>query len=143
MGSRRTACTSGFKETSRALVCGVSLDRGEGILAGVLPLIPEIVIAPVPLHPVLFFKILFIWLCRVSVVATCRLSCSIVCGILVPRSGIEPGSPTLQGGFLTTGPTWLWQSSAHITAVGLNQLSLCALLQHARAANQQGSERSS
>ena len=94
MGSRKTACTSGFKETPRALVCGVSLDR-EGILAGVLPLIPEIVIAPVPLHPVLFFKILFIWLCRVSVVATCRLSCSIVCGILVPQSGIEPGSPTL------------------------------------------------
>ena len=26
------------------------------------------------------------------------------CGILVPRPGIEPASPELQGGFLTTGP---------------------------------------
>ena len=84
MGSRRTACISGFREIPRASVCDVSLHRGEGILAGVLPLIPEIVMTPVPLHPVLFFKILFIWLCRVSVAATCRLSCSIVCGILVP-----------------------------------------------------------
>ena len=26
------------------------------------------------------------------------------CGILVPPPGIEPMSPALQGGFLTTGP---------------------------------------
>ena len=26
------------------------------------------------------------------------------CGILVPRPGIEPASPALEGGFLTTGP---------------------------------------
>ena len=26
------------------------------------------------------------------------------CGILVPRSGIEPQSPALEGGFLTAGP---------------------------------------
>ena len=32
------------------------------------------------------------------------LSCSAACGILVPRSGIEPMSPALQGRFLTTGP---------------------------------------
>ena len=26
------------------------------------------------------------------------------CGILVPQPGIEPVTPALQGGFLTTGP---------------------------------------
>ena len=39
-----------------------------------------------------------------SVVAVCRLSCLVACGILVPRPGIEPESPALEGGFLTTGP---------------------------------------
>ena len=39
-----------------------------------------------------------------SVVAACRLSCPTACGILVPRPGIEPASPALEGGFLTTGP---------------------------------------
>ena len=28
----------------------------------------------------------------------------IACGILVPRSGIKPASPALEGRFLTTGP---------------------------------------
>ena len=32
------------------------------------------------------------------------LSCSAVCGILVPQSGVEPLCPALQGGHLTTGP---------------------------------------
>ena len=32
------------------------------------------------------------------------LNCPTACGILVPQPGIEPTSPTLQGGFLTTGP---------------------------------------
>ena len=32
------------------------------------------------------------------------LSCPVACGILVPRPGIEPASPALQDGFLTTGP---------------------------------------
>ena len=32
------------------------------------------------------------------------LSCSVACGILVPRPGIEPMSSALAGGFLTTGP---------------------------------------
>ena len=32
-----------------------------------------------------------------------RLSCSVACRILVPRPRIEPASPALQGGFLTTG----------------------------------------
>ena len=32
------------------------------------------------------------------------LSCSIACEILVPQPGMEPESPVLEGGFLTTGP---------------------------------------
>ena len=39
-----------------------------------------------------------------SVVVVCGLSCLVACGILVPRPGIEPVSPVLQGRFLTTGP---------------------------------------
>ena len=39
-----------------------------------------------------------------SVVVTLRLSCSTACGTLVPLPGVEPASPALQGGFLTTGP---------------------------------------
>ena len=34
----------------------------------------------------------------------CGLSCPSACGILVPRPGIEPMSPALEGGFLTTAP---------------------------------------
>ena len=34
------------------------------------------------------------------------LSCSMACGILVPRPGIEPMSSALQGGFSTTGYQW-------------------------------------
>ena len=40
-----------------------------------------------------------------TVVAASWLSCSSACGILVPQPGIEPVSPALQGGFLTTGPS--------------------------------------
>ena len=32
------------------------------------------------------------------------LSCPAACGILVPRSGIEPTGPALEGGCFTTGP---------------------------------------
>ena len=39
-----------------------------------------------------------------SVVAARGLSCPAACGILVPRPGIKPASPALEGGFLTTGP---------------------------------------
>ena len=39
-----------------------------------------------------------------SVAAARRLSCPGACGILVPRPGIEPAFPALEGGFLTTGP---------------------------------------
>ena len=45
--------------------------------------------------------------CAGSVAVACGLSCSKVCGILVPRSRIEPMSPALQGRLLTTGPTHL------------------------------------
>ena len=38
-----------------------------------------------------------------SVVVTCKFSCSTACGSLVPQPGIEPTSPALEGGFLTTG----------------------------------------
>ena len=39
-----------------------------------------------------------------SVVVAHGLSCHVACGILVPRPGIEPASPALEGGFFTTGP---------------------------------------
>ena len=39
-----------------------------------------------------------------SVVVVCGLSCPAACGILVPRTGIEPASPALEGRFFTTGP---------------------------------------
>ena len=41
---------------------------------------------------------------RVSSVAVHGLSCPMACGILVSRSGIEPLSSALEGGFLTTEP---------------------------------------
>ena len=41
---------------------------------------------------------------QTSVAVTRGLSCSVVCGILVPRPEIEPTSPALQGVFLATGP---------------------------------------
>ena len=42
--------------------------------------------------------------CTGSVVAVRGLSCPMARGILVPRPGIEPPSPALEGRFLTTGP---------------------------------------
>ena len=42
--------------------------------------------------------------CVGSVVVAHGLSCATGCGILVPQPGIEPTSPALAGGFLTTGP---------------------------------------
>ena len=39
-----------------------------------------------------------------SVVVTHWPGCPEACGILVPQPGIEPMSPALEGGFLTTGP---------------------------------------
>ena len=46
---------------------------------------------------------LYLW-CTDSLVAMCRLSCPVTCGILVPWPGIESASSALQGGFSTTGP---------------------------------------
>ena len=43
--------------------------------------------------------------CGTHVVVAGGLSCSEACGILAPQPGIEPASPALQGGFLTTGPS--------------------------------------
>ena len=39
-----------------------------------------------------------------QVIVARGLSCATACGILVPQPGIEPMSPALAGGFLTTGP---------------------------------------
>ena len=36
-----------------------------------------------------------------SVVAALELSCSVACGILVPRPGVKPMSPALEGGLLS------------------------------------------
>ena len=41
---------------------------------------------------------------QASQVAAHDLSCPVACGILVPGLGIEPVSPVLAGGFLTSGP---------------------------------------
>ena len=93
---------------------------GSGALDEVLaqqPPLPPCTRAPLNSTYSFFLNILFIylfiylficlfiyfWLCRVLVVA-CGLSCSVACGILVPWLGIEPASPALKGGFLTTGP---------------------------------------
>ena len=67
-----------------------------------------------------FFKYLFIYFAALglscgtqdlsllcagfSLVAARGLSCPAACGILVPQPGMEPTSPALEGGFLTTGP---------------------------------------
>ena len=39
-----------------------------------------------------------------SVLAVSGLRCPVACGVLVPRPGIEPVPPALEGRFLTTGP---------------------------------------
>ena len=39
-----------------------------------------------------------------SVVAVLKLSCPAACGILPPWPWIEPASPAMEGGFLSTGP---------------------------------------
>ena len=41
---------------------------------------------------------------QASQAAAHDLSCPVACGILVPGLGIEPVSPVLAGGFLTSGP---------------------------------------
>ena len=39
-----------------------------------------------------------------SVVVVHGLSCPVACGIFILQPGMEPMSPALRGGFLTTGP---------------------------------------
>ena len=56
--------------------------------------------------------------CRVfffslSLVEARGLSCPVVCGILVPRPGIEPMSPALEGRFFTTGPPGKSLNASH------------------------------
>ena len=46
----------------------------------------------------------YLW--QVGSLAGHGLSCTMACGILVPRPGIEPMSPVLENRFLTTGPPW-------------------------------------
>ena len=50
-----------------------------------------------------FMQYLSLWH-SASLVTVHGLNCSEPHGILVPGPGIEPMSPALQGGFLTTGP---------------------------------------
>ena len=45
-----------------------------------------------------------LWNAWTSEIVSRRLSCSMAGGILVSQWGIEPESPSSQGGFLTTGP---------------------------------------
>ena len=49
-----------------------------------------------------------------SAVLVHGLNCPAACGILVPRPGIEPASPALEGGFFTTGPPGKSQASIHM-----------------------------
>ena len=42
--------------------------------------------------------------CAISVVVVHRPSCPAARGILAPQPGMEPASPTLEGGLTTTGP---------------------------------------
>ena len=55
------------------------------------------------------FLFIYFWLWWVlnlnfSLAAVLRLRCLVACGILVPQPRIEPMSPALEDGFLTTGP---------------------------------------
>ena len=51
-----------------------------------------------------FLHWVFVVVHKLPSVAMGGLSCPVACGILVPRSGIEPVSRALEGGFSTTGP---------------------------------------
>ena len=56
---------------------------------------------------------------RRLVVAACGLSCSEAQGILVCQLGIEPASPSLQGGFLTPGLPGKSPDAFYIYIIGL------------------------
>ena len=70
------------------------------------------IVQPSPVFPRAFRALYFLnnlfGLVEAAVVCSvvvCRLSCPKVCGILVPRSGIEPTFPALEGWFAATGLT--------------------------------------
>ena len=46
-------------------------------------------------------------------------SCPVACGILVLQPGIEPTSPALEGGFLTTRPPGKWSKSRSVVSDSL------------------------
>ena len=52
----------------------------------------------------LMYLFYFYFLSALALFCGPGLSCPTACGILVPQPGIEPSSPELEGGFLTTGP---------------------------------------
>ena len=54
-----------------------------------------------------------------SLVMESRLHCPETCGILVPGPGIKPTSPSLKGGFLTTGPPGKHQLAIHFANISL------------------------
>ena len=73
---------------------------------------------------------------RVSPVAVHGLSCPMAFGILVSRSGIEPVSSALEGGFLTTEPagmsliiSFFWSNSSSLGLWELFQAG-CRALKH-------------
>ena len=77
-----------------------------------------------------------------AVVAPHRLSCPEACGILIPGPGIEPVSPALQGGFLTTGLSgkpkavlFIWERSLFLKGLQktLSQGPLASTGSHAHA----------
>ena len=51
------------------------------------------------------------------------LSCPMACGIYVPQPGIEPMSPALKGGFLTTGAPGNSPDDKNFKTVIINILS--------------------
>ena len=64
--------------------------------------------APCVWSPLYLFSLLFLAVARgvsfhkgFPLAVACRLSCSMAGGMLVPRPGIEPTCPALEGGFLT------------------------------------------
>ena len=82
---------------------------------------------------------IFIMSCRIFscgaqiLVVAHRVSCSEACGILVPRPGIEPVSPALEGRFLTTRPPgtslcWFIFEPTPFSSLDLCESSFSAML---------------
>ena len=62
-----------------------------------------------------------------------RLSCPAACEILVPRSGIEPSSPALEGRFLTTGPPGRVPGFLNLVFIPTLSSSFFFLIQNSRS----------